>query len=143
MTKYREILRLHCQGISNRSIAESLECSRNTVRKVLERAGEEGIAFPLPETMTDRLLEQRLFGRRVATQNRKMPDWEYVHQEMARTGVTLSLLCNEYCETCRMEGCHPLMYTQFCYHYQQFAAKHKATLHLEHKPGDRMEVDAD
>jgi transposase len=33
------------------------------------------------------------------------------------------------------------MYTQFCYHYQEFAAKNKATLHIEHKPGDRMEVD--
>jgi transposase len=31
MTKYREFLRLHSQGISNRSIAVSLECSRNTV----------------------------------------------------------------------------------------------------------------
>jgi transposase len=44
-------------------------------------------------------------------------------------------------KTAVMEGSHPLMYTQFCYHYQQFAAKHKATLHIEHKPGDRMEVD--
>jgi transposase len=91
--------------------------------------------------MTDRILEQRLFGRRGGGQNRKMPDWEYVHKEMAHAGVTLSLLWNEYCESCRMEGSHPLMYTQFCYHYQQFAAKHKATLHIEHKPGDRMEVD--
>jgi transposase len=141
MTKCREILRLHSQGISNRGIAASLECSRNTVRKTLERAGEENIAWPLPETMTDRLLEQKLFGRRGIVQNRKMPDWEYIHQEMAHVGVTLSLLWNEYCENCRMEGSHPLMYTQFCYHYQQFAAKNKATLHIEHKPGDRMEVD--
>jgi transposase len=49
MTKGREILRLHSQGISNRSIAVSLECSRNTVRKVLERAGEESIAWLVPE----------------------------------------------------------------------------------------------
>jgi transposase len=33
------------------------------------------------------------------------------------------------------------MYTRFCYYYQQFAAKNKATLHMEHKPGDPMEVD--
>jgi transposase len=141
MTKCREILRLHSQGISNRSIAVSLECSRNTVRKVLERAGEESIAWPVPQSMTDRLLEQKLFGRRGIVQNRKIPEWEYIHQEMAHTGVTLSLLWNEYCETCRMEGSRPLMYTQFCYHYQQFAAKNKAALHIEHKPGDRTEVD--
>jgi len=40
-----------------------------------------------------------------------------------------------------MEGSRPLMYTQFCYHYQGFAAKNKATLHIQHKPGERMEVD--
>jgi transposase len=40
-----------------------------------------------------------------------------------------------------MEGSRPLMYTQFCYYYQQFAEQSKATLHLEHKPGERMEVD--
>jgi len=33
------------------------------------------------------------------------------------------------------------MYSAFCNQYQQFAAKHKATMHVEHKPGERMEVD--
>jgi len=33
------------------------------------------------------------------------------------------------------------MYSAFCLQYQQFAAKHKATLHVEHKPAERMEVD--
>ncbi|WP_010259903.1 integrase catalytic subunit [Treponema primitia] len=53
----------------------------------------------------------------------------------------LSLLWAEYCESCRMEGSRPLMYTQFCYRYQNYAAKNKAALHIEHKPGERMEVD--
>jgi transposase len=141
MTKYREILRLHSQGISNRSIAVSLECSRNTVRGVLERAEETDMHWPLPENMSDRMLEQTLFGKRTQSRKCKIPDFEYIHRELARSGVTLSLLWNEYCESCRMEGSRPLMYTQFCYHYQQFAAQNKATLHLEHKPGERMEVD--
>ena len=141
MTKYREVLRLNSQGISNRNIASSLKSSRNTIRKVLERAAEENIAWPLPDSLTDRQLEQRLFGQRTVVHKRKMPDLEYIHQEMARSGVTLSLLWSEYCENCRMEGSVPLMYTQFCYHYQEYAAKNKATLHIHHKPGDRMEVD--
>jgi len=141
MTRYREILRLHNQGISNRSIAESLGYSRNTIRKVLERAKEEQLNWPLPENVSDRVLEQKLFGKRIRTQKRKMPDFEYIHQEMAHSGVTLSLLWNEYCESCRMEGSHPLMYTQFCYHYQEYTSKNKATLHIHHKPGDRIEVD--
>jgi transposase len=33
------------------------------------------------------------------------------------------------------------MYSGFCCQYQQFACRHKATLHIEHKPGERLEVD--
>ncbi|MCL2880828.1 MAG: IS21 family transposase [Treponema sp.] len=141
MTKYREILRLHSQGISNRDIAVSLECSRNTVRGILEKSRELGIQWPLPNDMSDRTLKEKLFGKRPVKGVHKIPDFEYIHQELARSGVTLSLLWNEYCENCRMEGSRPLMYTQFCCQYQRFAMHNKAALHIEHKPGDRMEVD--
>jgi transposase len=141
MTKYRDILRFNSQGISSRNIAGSLECSRNTIRAVITRAAEEGITWPLPENMTDRVLEQALFGKQTKIQKYKMPDLEYIHQELAKNGVTLTLLWKEYFENCRMENLRPLMYSGFCYQYQQFAAKNKATLHVEHKPGERMEVD--
>ena len=45
MTGYREILRLSAQGISQRSIAKSCECSRNTVAKVLKQAEQRGIEW--------------------------------------------------------------------------------------------------
>jgi transposase len=141
MTKYREILRLYGQGISSRNIAASLECSRNTIRAVITRASEKRIAWPLAEELTDKALEQSLFGKHSKSQKYKIPDLEYIHQELAKNGVTLTLLWNEYFEHCRMENSRPLMYAAFCNQYQQFAAKHKATLHVEHKPGERMEVD--
>jgi len=141
MTKYREILRLHSQGISSRDIAASLACSRNTIRAVITRAAAEGIAWPLEDHMTERVLQQTLFGKLSKSQEYKMPDLEFIHQELAKNGVTLTLLWKEYFENCRMENSRPLMYSAFCYQYQQFAAKHKATLHVEHKPGERMEVD--
>jgi len=141
MTKYGEILRLHSQRISSRDIAASLKCSRNTIRAVITRAAEEGITWPLPEHMSDRVLQQSLFEKLSKSQKYKMPDLEFIHQELAKNGVTLTLLWKEYFEDCRMENSRPLMYSAFCYQYQQFAAKHKATLHVEHKPGERMEVD--
>jgi len=125
MTKYREILRLHSQRISSRNIAESLKCSRNTIRKVIERAATANIAWPLPDKMSDKVLEQQLFGKQTATHKRKTPDFDYIHQEMARSGVTLSLLWNEYRKSCRMEGSRPLMYSQFCFHYQEYAVKNQ------------------
>jgi transposase len=33
------------------------------------------------------------------------------------------------------------MYTQFCLYYREFALKTKATMHIDRKPGDQMEVD--
>ena len=47
MTKYREILRLSSLGFSNRNIALSVPCSRNTVSKVLKRAKELNLSWPL------------------------------------------------------------------------------------------------
>ena len=71
----------------------------------------------------------------------KLPDYEYIHREMAKSGVTLSLLWNEYCEGCRLGGEIPFMYTQFCKYYRDFVSISKATMHIERKPGEQMEVD--
>ena len=108
MTKYREILKLYSLGISQRSIAATCECSRNTVAKVLDRAKELGITWPLPESMGDKVLEAELFGAKQGASTRKRPDYERVHRELSKSGVTLSLLWNEYCEACRLEGNLPI-----------------------------------
>lgn len=116
MTNYREILRLFQQGISQRSIASSCACSRNTVAKVLKQAEELGVSWPLPKGMTDVKLKE-LFSTEATAKptHRRQPDCEHIHKEMAKSGVTL---WNEYCEECRLNKEIPLMYSQFCYHYQ-------------------------
>ncbi|MEK0314596.1 IS21 family transposase [Cohnella sp. 56] len=141
MTKYREILRLHSQGISQRNIALSCACSRNTVAKITQRADELGIAWPLEKDLTDGELRQRLFAESTPVSRRKQPDYDYIHKEMAKSGVTLSLLWNEYCEQCRLNQELPLMYSQFCYHYQQYTLKSNATMRIQRKPGEQIEVD--
>lgn len=143
MTKYREILRLYSQGISQRSIALSCEYSRNTVAKVITRAKELSIMWPLGSEITDGELEKKLFpnSQLSMTAPRKYPDLEYIHKELAKNGVALRLLWSEYCEECRLSNELPLMYSQFCYHYQQFAEKKRATMHISRKPGEQIEVD--
>ena len=95
MTKYREILRLSDQGVSKRGIASSCHCSRNTITSVLERAEQYGISWPLPADQTDAELHELLFPEKCVSSGRKMPDCEHIHKEMAKNGVTLSLLWNE------------------------------------------------
>lgn len=142
MTPYREILRLHSQGISQRSIAASCNCSRNTVARTIEKAHEHNLTAPLPKEFTDEKLGELFYPKKPPTQsNRRMPDYEYVHKELARNGVTLSLLWTEYCAECRQCGNVPFMYTQFCYYYREYIKKNKATMHINRKPGEIMEVD--
>ena len=141
MTNYREILRLHSQGISQRSIAVSCACSRNTVSKVLLSATEMDVSWPLKKNMTGSELHRLLFPEVSVPSSRKRPDCESIHKEMAKSGVTLSLLWDEYCESCRLSNEIPLMYSQFCYYYQQYALKTKATMHVQRKPGEQTEVD--
>jgi len=69
MTNYREILRLHSQGISQRSIALSCKCSRNTVSSVVKRATLNKIFWPLPESVSDNELAKQLFPEKAISSN--------------------------------------------------------------------------
>ena len=141
MTNYREILRLEAQGISQRSIAKSCECSRNTVSRVLTKAHQQNLEWNKIRDLTDGELYSILFPAQIQTGSRKIPDCEYVHKEMAKSGVTLSLLWNEYCEQCRGHNEIPLKYVQYCNYYRHFAFTTKATMHIDRKPGEQTEVD--
>jgi transposase len=141
MTNHKEILRLNSQGISGRGIAASLECSRNTVSNSLHKATEHNLSWPLQKDMTNADIEKLYFPERIATSDRKQPDYDYVHKELAKSSVTLSLLWHEYNEECRINKEIPYMYTQFCKMYRDYASKTKATMRIRHKPGEKMEVD--
>ena len=120
MTNYREILRLYSQGISQRGIASSCQCSRNTVSAVIKRADEIGISWPFQKEMSNGELQTLIFPEKDLPTTRKIPDCEYIHKEMAKSGVTLSLLWDEYCQQCRLINEIPLMYSQFCRYYRKY-----------------------
>jgi len=70
-----------------------------------------------------------------------MPDYDHVHREMSKSGVTLTLLWLEYCDECRRYGQIPYQSTQFYKYYSDYVRKTGATMHIERKPGESMEVD--
>ena len=141
MTSYREILRLHSQGLSQRSIAASCGCGKGTVQRTVEHAKKLNIVWPLPPEMTDERLRNLFSPGSKDSGYYKEPDFEWVHREMAKSGVTLSLLWNEYCVGCRQSGEIPYMYSAFCDRYREYSVHTKATMHLERRPGEQMEVD--
>ena len=63
MRRVREILRLkHECRATDREIARSLSVARSTVALTLERVAAAGLCWPLPATLTDRVLEAMLYA---------------------------------------------------------------------------------
>lgn len=96
MVKHREILRPNSQGISKRSIASSCRCSLVTINEVLERAEQHGLSWPLPDDLNDAQIQKLMFPEKFIFEERNLPDMDYIHKEMAKSGVTLSLLWSGY-----------------------------------------------
>ena len=141
MTDYREIVRLHSLKFSNVAIANSLCCSRNTVSEVLKLAETHSLEWPIPETLANRDIGHLFYPGRGNNEGRRLPDYEYVYNELAKPGVTLSLLWAEYCAKCEAEHTIPYQHSQFNDKYHAYAASKKATLRIKRKPGEIMEVD--
>lgn len=142
MTKYREILRLTAMGFSQRSIIQSVGTSQKTVVKVQRRARELNLSWPLPDTLNDSDLGKMMFPKKpIQSSVRKMPDLEYIREELQKSGVNKKLLWTEYLKECRLSGDDPLMYSQFCEYIRRDEQKHRATMHIGRKPGEQIEVD--
>ena len=88
MTKYREILRLASLGISQQSIADSCGVSKKTVNRVLKRARELNLSWPLEPNETDAALAGILFPstKKQVSPNKRMPDFDYIQKELLRRG---------------------------------------------------------
>src|SRR5581483_6645813 len=103
MRKIREVLRLkyECQ-LAYREIARSCGLARSTVSDYLARAAAAGLSWPLPSTLRDQDLEDRLFHRPerdLKCSPRPRPDYAAVDSELRRhrgVNLTLDLLWREY-----------------------------------------------
>ena len=112
MTKYREILRLKSLNLSQQNIADSCNVSKKTVNRVLKRAAELGISWPLEENDTDAVLAEKFFpSAKQVTSHKRMPDYDYIRKELLRNGVSKKLLWTEYMEDCRANGDEPCIST--------------------------------
>ena len=141
MTNYREILRLKSLGISHSQISNSMGISRQTTVTVLQRAAERALTYQSVGEVSDQELAKMLYSTGDSKFSYKMPDYEQVHREMAKSNVTLQLLWMEYCDRCRVGNEIPYQLTQFKKYYRDYVVKSKATMHIAHKPGEIMEVD--
>ena len=142
MIDYRSILRLHSQGRSQREIERNINSSRHTISEVLSRAAAVGLSWPLDDDVTNEDIQEVLFPwKYVSASPYFAPDCRWIHTELTKHGVTLTLLWDEYCRKARAADGVPYMYTQFCEKYRRWARITKATMRITHKPGEAMQVD--
>jgi len=141
MRRVREILRLkHECRATDREIARSLSVARSTVALTLERVAAAGLRWPLPATLTDRVLETMLYaghGRQQGARRKAEPDWAYIHHELRRPGVTLMLLWEEY----RQREPDGYRYSRWCELYRAWESRLSPTMRQAHPAGERMFVD--
>src|SRR5699024_17457 len=142
MIHYRKILELRAEGISLRGIATSTNHSRQKVTEIIDLAEKKELVCPLDEIMTDVWIEEFLYPEKTLEASGRQPlDFDYIHQELAKPNVTLSLLHHEYEAECRTNQKIPYSYRSFVRHYSRYADKHKATMRIHRKPGEILEVD--
>lgn len=109
------IMELREQGLSRRMIAKTRRMSMESVCEVFDIAAERNIGWGGVREMADDEVYRLFYPERHVRESAfEEPDWEYVHKEMARVGVNLRLLHDEYRERCRRTGKVAMGYTKFC-----------------------------
>lgn len=114
MVNYKEILRLASEGTNQRQIAVSVGHSRDTVSKFLAAAKSHNLSWPMDESVTNEQIGALLFPERYSAASAYLePDYPHIHSELAKRGVTLTLLWDEYRRKAESLGKKPYMQTQF------------------------------
>jgi transposase len=142
MLQIRRILQLLEESRSKRSISRDMGISRNTVDYYEQRVKVSGLTLAQLLLLKDGELAQFIYnsGTTQAANSRQTEfnsQLDHYLKELTRTGVTRQLLWQEYILS------HPegYAYTQFCERLNQGKRLRTVVMHLDHQPGEKMEVD--
>ncbi len=141
MSNVRQIIKLYCQTIGKRKIAERLGMSKHTVKLYIDQ-------FHSLQTTKDELLKltdfelNKLFHppKDILVNERLKQLYDFfpeMEKQLRRRGMTVAIQYREF------KSLHPEAYgeTSFYCYYGQWRKKINPTMHIEHKVGDKMYVD--
>ena len=140
MRKIREVLRLALgEELSQRLVSAASGVPQTTVHEYLVRAAAAGLKWPLPGDLDDAGLEALLYPPTLpAGTARPTPDWQKVHADLRKKGVTLQLLWVEYRETHPGDG---YGYSQFANLYRAWRNGIDVSMRQAHAAGEKLFVD--
>jgi transposase len=139
MRKIKDILRLHFSGgLSNQVIAEALRISKGSVFNCLKRFEDAGLAWPLPEDLTQNALREKLYPPKASPAKLiSKEELDRLLSELKRPHVTRRLLYKEY----RSVNPKGIGRTQFYAQIARHAEANKVSLHQDHAGGDKLFID--
>ena len=141
MNKVKQILQWYTEGVPKLQISLRTGVSRNSVKSyirqfiAMEKSLEEILCLKESE------LEQIFLSRPVKEPERRYKEliafFPEIDKALKKKGNTLHKLWKDYLKT-NPDG---FKHTQFNEHYRQWSKRTNATMHVDHKAGDKMYVD--
>ncbi|MEA1953857.1 MAG: hypothetical protein U9O24_05655 [Campylobacterota bacterium] len=142
MSKIKEVLRLkYLNQLSNRQIQTMTGVSRNSVANYIKSYIELDSSLEEVLSLSDADLSQLFFAKKPLTTKTKPdiihPDWNEVHEELSKKGMTRLLLWEEYKEK------QPSLYSysQFNRYYKKFIKTVNPSMRQVHYSGDKLFID--
>ncbi len=142
MRRIKDCLRLRFeQGMSQRQVARAVHMARSTVGECWQRFDRVGLRWDQALKMNEAELEGCLYSLSPISGNTNERvgelDFEYLHRELQRPGVTMQVLWEEYLKE-RPQG---YRYSQFCRRYREWAQRLRVYMRQIHKGGEKIYVD--
>ena len=138
MKKVKEVARLYLEmNLGVRPIARACNISTSTASVYVERLKKLGVTYKEISEMDEDILSGLFFPKEEKVSEKPLPDFNWLHGELKKKGVTLQLLHEEYKEN------NPDGYerTQFYHLYHEWATKGDPVMRFTHKAGEKMFVD--
>lgn len=136
----KQLIRLKRDGYSNRKTADLLHVSRNTVNEYVRIFSAHGLTYEELMDLDDQSLHD-LFPCITEVESHRFvtlsDQFTYFQRELKKPGCTIHTLWREYILK------HPdgYMYSQFCYHFNQWRERVDCSIKLNHKAGEKLFID--
>jgi transposase len=112
--------------------------SKGAVTNALQRALQQGPAWPLPAQPDEAGVEALIYRKPAPPDRYAQPDYALIHQEFMRKGVALQLLWEEYEKA---HGQSAYRYSQFCLQYHEYRGKLARSIRQVHRAGEKVFID--
>ena len=118
-------------------------CRRPRSATTWSGAERAWLTWEQAEPLSDAEVQARLFSYldRSEPDTRAVIDFNWVHRELGRVGVTLQRLLGEYQAAAKQRDVRSYQYSQFCELYASWRDQRRLSTRQVHRPGEKLFLD--